>query len=240
MSFRLLVRPNIYEKHASHHRCTLDAPEARRELYVSTTVFGFACSFLVHSRSTTCAFSFGMRTSCFPLSSFDSDHLMIVQGFAIWMIQCAASCWPCLWSVPIARIKLITADYRASEPCIPITVSSSGSSGAPENSHMVWKYQSQSEWKPGVAVTWSLNTTFAFIAIRQPILFFVLYRWDSSNIPKLHVQCESWPLLDGFALDVKVSYDTRWIFHRSSGSSRLVFRSSWVRFAFSVCNRLMS
>jgi len=34
--------------------------------------------------------------------------------------------------------------------------------------------------------------------------------------PKLHEQCESRPLLDGFALDVKVSYDTRWIFHRVS------------------------
>ena len=45
-------------------------------------------------------------------------------------------------------------------------------------------------------------------------------------------------MLDGFALDVKVSYDTRWIFHRFSGSSLLVFRCSWVRFAFSVCNKL--
>jgi len=33
-------------------------------------------------------------------------------------------------------------------------------------------------------------------------------------------------LLDGFALDVKVSYDTRWIFNQFSGLSRLVFRSS--------------
>jgi hypothetical protein len=25
------------------------------------------------------------------LSSFDSDHLLIVQGFAIWIIRCATS-----------------------------------------------------------------------------------------------------------------------------------------------------
>ena len=41
-------------------------------------------------------------------------------------------------------------------------------------------------------------------------------------------------------MDVKVSYNTRWIFHRFSGLSRLVFRSWWVRFAFSACNKLMS
>jgi len=37
-----------------------------------------------------------------------------------------------------------------------------------------------------------------------------------------------------------VSYNTRWIFHRFSGSSRLVFISLWVRFAFSAFNKLMS
>jgi len=88
-------------------------------------------------------------------------------------------------------------------------------------------------------VTWSLNAILAFIAIRQPTLCFVLYRWAPSNIPKLHEQCESWPLLDGFALDVDVSYNTRWILHRFYDSSRLVFRSVWVRFAFSACNKLM-
>jgi len=37
-----------------------------------------------------------------------------------------------------------------------------------------------------------------------------------------------------------VSYDTRWILHRFSGSSILVFRSSWVRFALSAGNKLTS
>ena len=58
--------------------------------------------------------------------------------------------------------------------------------------------------------------------------------------PKLDEQCESLPLLDGLTLDIKVSCDTRWIFHRVSGWSRQVFRSSGVRFAFSLCNMLMS
>jgi len=89
-------------------------------------------------------------------------------------------------------------------------------------------------------VTWSLNPILTFIAIRQRTPFFVLYRWDSSKIPKLYELGESWLLLDGFALNVKVSYDTTWIFHRFSGSSILVFRSRWVRFAFSGCNKLMS
>jgi len=89
-------------------------------------------------------------------------------------------------------------------------------------------------------VIWRLNPILTFITIRQPTRFFVLYRWDLSKIPKLHVQCDSWPLLDGLALYVNVSYDTRWIFHWFSSSSMLVFRSSWVRFAFSACNRLTS
>jgi len=74
----------------------------------------------------------------------------------------------------------------------------------------------------------------------QPTLCFILYWWDSSKNPKLHQQCESWPLLDRFALDVKVWYETRWIFHWFSGSSILVFRSSWVRFVFSVRHKLIS
>jgi len=59
-------------------------------------------------------------------------------------------------------------------------------------------------------------------------------------IPKLHSHLESWPLLDGFSLDVKVSYDTRWIFHRIPGSSIRVFRSPWVRFGFLACSKLIS
>jgi len=72
-----------------------------------------------------------------------------------------------------------------------------------------------------------------------PTLFILLCQWDSLKHPKLDKQCESWPLLDGFALDVKVSYETRWIFHWFSSSSRLLFRSLWVTFAFSMCNKSM-
>jgi len=89
-------------------------------------------------------------------------------------------------------------------------------------------------------VAWSLNAILAFVSILQPTLFFVLYWWDSSKIPKLHGQCDSRPLLDGFALEVNVSYIIRWIFCRLSGSSILVFRSWQMRFAFSVCNMLTS
>jgi len=239
-SFWFSMSPNTNEKQASRHQWTLYAPEAPHEVYLSKRVFSFAYSSSVHSRSTRCAFSIGIWTSGFPFASFESDHFLSVQGFAIWIIRWAASYWASLSSVRIACIKLFTTEYSVSVPCISITVSSSGSSGAPENSHIIWKHQSLSEWNSGVAVTWSLNPILALIAIRQPTRFVVLYRWDSSNIPKLHEQCESWPLLDGFALDVKVPYDTRWIFHRFSGSSRLVFGSLWVRFTFSACNKLMS
>ena len=76
--------------------------------------------------------------------------------------------------------------------------------------------------------------------MRQPRPIFVLYWLDPSKIPKLHEQCGSWPLLDCFALDVRITYETRWIFHQFSGASILVFRSSWVRYAYSVCNKFTS
>jgi len=174
-----------------------------------------------------------------PLFSIFS-HLVIFKDFAIWIIRCAASCWASSSSVRIAWIKLFTAEYSASAPCFSITVSSTGYSGAPENNLIVCKHQSWSDWKPGVEVTWSLDPILAFIPLRQHTLFLVLYRRDSSNIARLHEQCESWPLLDGFALDVKISYDTRWIFHRVSGLSRLVLRSSWVRLALSAFNKSIS
>jgi len=132
------VSPNTNKKHASCHRWTLHGPEEPRELYLSTRAFSFDCWSSVHSRSTRCAFSFGIRTSGFPLGSFDSDHLLIVQGFAIIIIQCAACCWASLTSVRIACIKLFNAEYNAPALCCSITVSSSGSSDAPENSYIVW------------------------------------------------------------------------------------------------------
>jgi len=240
MSFQSFVSPNTNQKHSSRLLWTLHAPEVAYEVYLSTMVFNLACSCSIHSKSTRCAFFFGIQTSGFPFASFDSDHPHIVQGFAIWIIRCAASCWVPWSSVWIAGIKHFTAEYSASAPCFSIKVSSSGSSGTPENSHIVWKHLSWREWNPGVAVTWSLNPILAFIAIHQPTLFYFFYRWDSSTLPQLHKQYECWPLLDGFALKVKVSNNTRWIFHLFSGASIMRFRSSWVRFAFSTCNKLMS
>ena len=138
ISLRSPVSPNTNEKHPSRHLWTLHAPEASCEVNLSTRVFGFACSSSVHSSSMRCEFSFVIRTSGFPLASFDSDHLLIIQGFAIIIIRCAPSCPASLLSVQRANIKLFTVDYNASAPCISITVLSSGSSGTPGNSHSVW------------------------------------------------------------------------------------------------------
>jgi len=137
-SLQSSVCPNIHAKHASGHPWTLLALEAPREVYLSTGVFRSACSSSVHLRSMRCAFSFGIRTSEFPLASFDSNHCSIVKGFAICFIQHIASGWASSSSVRIAFINLFTVEYNASAPCFSITVSSSGSSGAPENGHILW------------------------------------------------------------------------------------------------------
>jgi len=185
MSFCSLVSPNTNEKHTRRYLWTLHTPELPREVYLSTRIFSLACSSSFNLRSTRCAFPFAIQTSGFPLLSFNSDHLLIIQGLAIWIIRCAASCWASSSLVRMACIKLLTAEYSALAPCISITVSSSWSSRAPETSHIVRKHQSYSEWNRGVAETWSLNPMLAFVAICQPILFLVLYRWNSSKIPKL-------------------------------------------------------
>jgi len=70
----------------------------------------------------------------FPLANLNSDHHLIDQGFTICINWCAASYWASSSLVPIACITLFTVEYNASAPCFCITVSSSGSSGAPENS----------------------------------------------------------------------------------------------------------
>jgi len=142
MSFQSLVSPNPNENQASSHPYTFHAPEAPCEVYLSTMVFSLACTSSVHSRSTRCAFCFSIRICGFPFPRLDSDYLLFVQGFAIWIIQCAESCWALWPSVLMACIKLFTAEYSASAPCFSISVSFSASSGASENSHTVWKHQS--------------------------------------------------------------------------------------------------
>jgi len=58
--------------------------------------------------------------------------------------------------------------------------------------------------------------------------------------PTFPWQYESLLLLDGFALKVEDSDETRLIFGQFSGSSILVFWSFWVRFKFSGCNMFTS
>jgi hypothetical protein len=81
--------------------------------------------------------AYGIPTGGFLLASFDSDHLPIGEGFAIWITQCATVCWASASSVWGACIKLFTAEYNASEPGFSNTVSCPASSGRPENSHIV-------------------------------------------------------------------------------------------------------
>jgi len=138
MLLRSTISPNTNEKHASRHRWTIHAPEAPHEVCLSTKAFTSSGMFSVHSRSMRYAFSFGIHSSDFLLVGFDSNHLLIVQSFALYIIQCAASSWAALHSVQIACIKLFTAEYNASAPCFSITVSSSGSSGSPDISHIMW------------------------------------------------------------------------------------------------------
>jgi len=138
-SLRSSVSPNTNEKHANCNLWTLHAPGAPRKVYLSTRVFSCAWLSSFHSRSMRCAYSFGIQKSGFSLDSSESDHVVIVQGFAIYVIRCAASCWTSSSSVLIGCIKLFTVEYNASAPGFAITVSSSGSSGAPEHSHIIRK-----------------------------------------------------------------------------------------------------
>jgi len=138
MSLQSLVSPNTNKEYACRRLWTLHAPETPHEVYLSTEVFSCASSSSVHLISMRCVFWLGIRTSGYPLASFDSDPLLIQPGLSICIIRCPASCWASSSSVQIACIKLFTAEYNTSAPCFFIKVSSSGISGAPENSHIVW------------------------------------------------------------------------------------------------------
>jgi len=81
-----------------------------------------------------------------------------------------------------------------------------------------------------VWIQFSLSSEFA-----SPHCF-QSYTDGTDQNPKLHTQYESCPLLDGFPLDVKVSYKRWWIFHWFSCLSMLLFRSTWLTFPFSACN----
>jgi len=136
------VSPISNENHANRHLWTILASEAPREVYLSTRDFYCCCSSSVHSRSMRCSFSITIRTSDVPWATVNSDHYLIIDGCEIRIIRYVASSWASSSLVRIACITLCTAEYNASAPCFSITVSSSGSSGTSENSHIVWKHHS--------------------------------------------------------------------------------------------------
>jgi len=173
-----------YPKHASSHRDILHAPGAPRELYHSTGAICCTCLASVHSESMRRPFPIHIRSGGFPLLCFNSDHHLLIHGYTMWIMRCAASCLDSLSSVQIVCIKLFPAEYNASARCFLVTVSSSGSSGALKQSHIVWKHQSWSEWKWDIAAASRLNAILAVITICQPWQSRVSFRWDSTIIPK--------------------------------------------------------
>lgn len=126
-----------YPKHASSHRDILHAPGAPRELYHSTGAICCTCLASVHSESMRRPFPIHIRSGGFPLLCFNSDHHLLIHGYTMWIMRCAASCLDSLSSVQIVCIKLFPAEYNASARCFLVTVSSSGSSGALKQSHIV-------------------------------------------------------------------------------------------------------
>jgi len=104
--YPVAIHRTIVQKHCCDPQClptltrdmlatikkTLLAPEELRKVYLSTRVFSFLRSSLVHSTSRRCRFSLGLRIGCYLLVSFNSYLLLIVQGFAIWIIWWAPSC----------------------------------------------------------------------------------------------------------------------------------------------------
>jgi len=131
-SLRFSVSPYDIDQPASCHLWTLHSPEAPHEVYRATRVLSFAWLSSVHCRSMRGAFTFSIQTNGITLACVDSNHLLIIQGFAICIIRCSASCVTPLSSVQIAVIKLFTAEHHPSAPCSSITVLSSESFGAPE------------------------------------------------------------------------------------------------------------
>jgi hypothetical protein len=138
----------------------------------------------------------------------------------------------------MACINLFTLESNASARFLSISGSSTESSGTLGYNHIIWQQSELSWWNPGVAVPRCLNTILTSIAICQSTQFLVLNQWDSSQFPALHNQHKNWPLLDGIALDVKVSWLKRWIINQFSSLSILLFTISCVRFAFSACHSM--
>lgn len=169
--FGFSLSANTIANDASRYLCNIHAPEAPCEVYLSTTAFSLACASSVHLGSTWCALSCCIGTSGFPFASCKSDNLPTIQGFPIGIILSAASRGASLTSVQMAWVYLFTVESSDSVLCFSMMVSSSGSSDASENCHIVWNYHGQSELNPGLTVTWIFNPILTFIAIRQHTLF---------------------------------------------------------------------
>jgi len=77
---------------------------------------------VIHLKSPSCEFSFGIGTSGFSFASFNSDPRLTVQGFVIRIIRCAISCWASWSLVWMACIKLFTVQFRALAPFFSISL----------------------------------------------------------------------------------------------------------------------
>lgn len=130
--------PNTNQTLVSCHPQIFPAPEALCQKNLSTQVFCFPSSCPIHRKSTSCAFLFSIQISCFPLRSVNSDHHLIIEVIAIYIILCATSCRTLVSSAWVTYIALFVVEFNPSAPCLSISVSSSGSSGPAENKQIVW------------------------------------------------------------------------------------------------------
>jgi len=185
MLFWFSVSSNTNEIHVSCYVWTLYASEGSHKAYHSTRFISFVCTSSVHSRLTYGASTFRVWTSGFPFACSESNYLPIIQCFATLIFQCATSSWAELSSLWMAWIKLFTWECSTLALYCSIPILSFELFNSPENSYIIRYYESQCEWNPSVAVTWSLNAIQVIFTTYQSTLFFVFYWWDSSIIVSL-------------------------------------------------------
>ena len=136
-SLRSSVSPKIYIQRATCQQRTRHATEAPCKPNHSTRVICFVRGSQVHSRWVKNVLSDGIWASAVPLASFNSIHLALRHGLVLGIIRHGAPCGvasSCVWT---ASIVLFTEGHDASRWFLSITELSSGSSGAPENSHIM-------------------------------------------------------------------------------------------------------
>jgi hypothetical protein len=132
--------------------------------------------------------------------------------------------------------KHFPTEYNVCKQCLSIVASFAESPGRLENTYIIWEDQSNGEWASSIAFTSRINPNVALRTIRQWRLFIIIFQWNSTSILQWREQFESWPLVDGFTLHVKVLYGSWRIFHQYSASSRLGFRFSLVILLLSKSN----